>query len=254
MISKLPHNTFWQIGVFRITIAVSILFFVLTIIAMRLYPGGTATNPHTQGYSFFFNFFSDLGRSVTPAGQSNLSSRVLFTLALSMGALGVALFFVALTQFFPDKGLAQRLSHLGAICSLITCICFIGVALVPMNISGQVHYMFLDAALVSFIITFLLTFMAVLLTPHFPPEVVWTFSAFAILLAAYSLLLLVLLFFGPTNGTATWEVVQASGQKIIVYASILTALIQAFNMQRLHVHRPIPIKELPLANPRETGV
>lgn len=232
MVGRLPQNAFWQVGVFRITIAVSILFFVLTIIAMQLYPGGTITDAHMHGYSFFFNFLSDLGRAATPNGQSNLPSRILFTTALSMGSLGVTLFFVAMTQFFPAQGGAQRLSHLAAICSLATCICFIGVALMPVDLTPQIHYAFLDAALVSFLITFLLLFSAVLLTPGFPREVVWIFSAFAILLAAYSLLLLVLLFFGPTRNSIAWEVIQATGQKIIVYASILTALIQAFNMQR----------------------
>lgn len=235
MMGRLSRNAFWQVGVFRITITVSILFFLLTFIAMLLYPGGTMTDPHSHGYSFFLNFLSDLGRIATPSGQANLISRVLFTIALSMGALGVALFFVALTQFFPGSGIAARLSRLGAICGLVTSICFIGVAFVPLDFSGLVHYMFLDAALLSFLLAFLLLFLAVLLTPGFPRRVVWVFSAFAVLLAAYSLLLLFLLLFGPKAGTLTWEIIQATGQKIIVYASILTALIQAFSMQGLRL-------------------
>ncbi len=191
------------------------------------------TDPHSHGYSFFTNFLSDLGRISTPSGQSNLISRVFFTSALSMGAVGVALFFVALTQFFPGSGIAPRLSRLGAIFGLVTGICFIGVAFVPLDLSGQVHYLFLDAALLSFLLAFLLLFLAVLLTPGFPRRVVWVFSAFAVLLAIYSLFLLFLLLFGPKAGTPTWEIVQVTGQKIIVYASILTALIQAINMQPL---------------------
>jgi hypothetical protein len=237
MIGRLPQNVFWQVCVFRITIAVSILFFVLTIIAMQLYPGGTITDAHVHGYSFFFNFLSDLGRAATPNGQSNLPARILFTTALSMGSLGVALFFVAMTQFFPAPGRAQLLSRLSAICSLVTCICFIGVALMPVDLVPQIHYAFLNAALLAFLITFLLLFSAVLLTPGFPHDVVWIFSGFALLLATYSLLLLVLLFFGPDHGSTAWEVIQATGQKIIVYASILTALIQAFHMQRLRLER-----------------
>ncbi|MBV9257412.1 MAG: hypothetical protein JO215_05285 [Ktedonobacteraceae bacterium] len=233
MVGRLSWNTFWQVAVFRITIAVSILFFLLTVIAMLLYPGGTITDPHVHGYSFFLNFLSDLGRISTPSGQPNLISRMLFTFALSMGAVAVALFFVALTQFFPGSGMAPQLSRLGAICGLVTSVCFIGVAFVPLDLSSLVHYVFLDVALVSFLLAFLLLFLAVLLTPGFPRRVVWVFSAFAVLLAAYSLLLLFLLLFGPKAGTLPWEIIQATGQKIIVYASILTALVQAFNMQPL---------------------
>ena len=38
-------------------------FFVLTIIAMLVYPGGTLHDATTDAYSFLNNFFSDLGRS-----------------------------------------------------------------------------------------------------------------------------------------------------------------------------------------------
>ena len=125
---KLSWDTFWRVGAFRITVAVSILFFVLTIIAMFLYPGGTLTNPHSHGYSFFSNFLSDLGRVSTPSGQSNLASMVLFTIALSLGALGIALFFIAFTQLFPASSISLWLSRLGASCGLIASLCFLGVA------------------------------------------------------------------------------------------------------------------------------
>ena len=47
--------------------------------------------------------------------------------------------------------------------------------------------------------------------------------------------------FGPAAGTPAWEIVHATGQKIIVAASILTGLIQALIVQ------PLPLKnaELP---------
>jgi hypothetical protein len=233
MVSRLSRNAFWQIGVFRVTIAVCILFFLLTFIAMLLYQGGTMTDPSLQGYSFFSNFLSDLGRISTPSGQPNIIPRALFTVALSMGALGIAMFFVALTQFFPGSGIVPLLSRLGAICGTVTSICFIGVALVPLDLSSPVHYVFLDAALISFLCAFLLLFLSILLKRSFPRRVVWVFGAFAIVLAGYTLFLLYLLFFGPQNGTPAWEMLQATGQKIIVYASVLTALIQAFNMQSL---------------------
>jgi hypothetical protein len=246
MVGKLSRNAFWQIGVFRITLAVSILFVLLTVIAMLLYPGGTMTDPHSHGYSFFLNFLSDLGRIATPSGQSNLASRMLFTIALSMGAVGVALFFVALTQFFAGSGIVPWLSRLAAIFGLVASICFIGVAFVPLDLSGPVHYLFLDAALLSFLLAFLLLFLAVLLTPGFPRRVVWVFSAFAVLLAGYSLFLLFLLLFGPATGTLIWEIAQATGQKIIVYASILTAFIQAVSMQPLLV-KNAEVSSLPKA-------
>jgi hypothetical protein len=70
-------------------------------------------------------------------------SHLLFLIALIMGAVGITLLFVAFTQFFVNPGTARWLSRLGAVCGLITRLCFIGVALVPLNTYGLLHNVFL---------------------------------------------------------------------------------------------------------------
>ncbi len=226
-------NAFWQIGVFRLLVAAGICFFLLTGIAMLLYPGGTMTDPHRHGYALFSNFLSDLGRTSTPSGQDNLASRLLFTIALNMGALSITLFFAAFTQFFPVPGTTRWLSRLGAACALVTSLCVSGMAFVPLNRSGQLHNLLLYIASLSFIIAFLLLFLAVLLTPGFPRRCVQVFTAFALLLAGSLLVFIFTLLFGPAGGTPAWEIIHATGQKIIIAASILTGLILALIVQPL---------------------
>src|SRR4249920_2872742 len=102
---SLPHNAFWQVGVFRIVVVIGLLFYLLLTyllltLSMLLYPGGTKADPHTQGYSFFTNFLSDLGHTVTPSGQSNIASMVLFIIALILAGIATALFSLAFTQLF----------------------------------------------------------------------------------------------------------------------------------------------------------
>jgi hypothetical protein len=232
-------NAFWQIGVFRFIVAFGIGFFLLTGIAMLVYPGGTMTDPHQLGYALFANFLSDLGRTLTPSGQNNLTSRLLFTIALTMGAVGIMLSFAAFTQFFTVPDTSRWLSRLGAICDLITGLCFIGVAFAPMNRAGKLHNLFFYTAYLSFLIAFLLLFLAVLRTPGFPRRSVLIFTAFAFLLAGSLLDFIFTLLFGPASlrpasGTLAWEIVQATGEKIIVAASLLTWLIQAL------ILRPLP--------------
>ena len=72
-------RTRWAIG----------LAVVLTAAAMLLYPGGTALDHSTRGYSVSRNFLSDLGCTVAFGGQPNVSGAVLFVAAL--GVLVVAL-------------------------------------------------------------------------------------------------------------------------------------------------------------------
>jgi len=221
---------------FRLTVMISLLFFLLTIIAMFLYPGGTTLHHHARGYTFFENFLSDLGRVTAISGQSNLPARICFTLALSAGGLGIALFFLALLPFFTGSSRTRWLSRLGAVFGLLASLCFLGVALVPLDLAGAIHDLFIDAALVTFLAAFLFLFLAVLRTPAFPKIFLWSFSVFAVVLLVYVLLII----FGPAPGTAAWVLVQATGQKVIVAFAILIAMIQALSAQRFLVKTSIP--------------
>jgi len=226
-------QAFWQFGVFRYVIVTGIIFLILTGIAMLFYPGGTMTDPHVHGYAFFSNFLSDLGRTSTPSGQDNLVSRLLFMSALIIGASGIMLLFVAFTQFFTTPGAARWLSRLGAVCGFITGLCFIGVAVVPLNRYGLVHNLFLYIASLTFIVAYLLLFLAVLLTSGFPRWCIYVFAVFALLIAGSLLVFILTLFFGPVAGTPAWEIIHATGQKIIVAASILTGLLEILFVQPL---------------------
>jgi hypothetical protein len=79
-------------GIFRLAAGTCVLFIVLMVLAMWFYPGGTAMDPATQVYSFFRNFFSDLGMTRTPYGAANLSWMVLLVAALSLVGVGLAFF------------------------------------------------------------------------------------------------------------------------------------------------------------------
>src|SRR4030065_92850 len=85
---------------FTLVIAGCLLFVALTALAMLFYPGGTQTDPAAPGYSFFHNFFSELGLARSHAGGPNTISAALFTAALTMAGGGLVLFFLAFPQFF----------------------------------------------------------------------------------------------------------------------------------------------------------
>lgn len=72
---------FWRHQVYRLAALACVTFVVMTLCAMLLYGGGTVTDPIRPGYSFFQNFFSDLGMTVASSGRSNLASLVLFVTA-----------------------------------------------------------------------------------------------------------------------------------------------------------------------------
>ena len=171
--------------------------------------------------------------SVTVSKDSSTINSLLFMIALIIGTAGITLLFAAFTRFFAIPGTARWLSRSGAACGLVTSLCFIGVAVVPLNRYGQLHNLFLYTASLTFMIAYLLLFLAVLLTPGFPRRCVHVFTAFAFLLAGSFLVFIFTFFFGPAAGSPAWEVIHASGQKVIVVASILTGLMEILFVQPL---------------------
>ena len=204
-------------------------FVVLTIIAMFFYPGGTFVSPATKGYSFFRNFFSDLGRTQTHSGASNTVAAILFFVALTLAGLGLASFFLAMPRFFRQARLPLRFSRLGSAAGLVSGLAFVGVAWAPVNLVGWLHRLFVQVAFLAFFLAVLFYIGAMLQTRTYPRRYAYICGAFVLLLAAY----LVLLFFGPSLLSATGLIIHAAGQKIIVYAALAAAFILSDGARRL---------------------
>ena len=127
---------------FRLAAGGSISFVILTIIAMFLFPGGTALDPHSQGYSFFMNAFSDLGQTHVAGGVSNLPSMLLFVLAMTTGAMTLSTFFVAVMCCVNGCTSSKHLSRAGALAGITSGLCFAGVGFTPWNLYLSVHMIF----------------------------------------------------------------------------------------------------------------
>jgi hypothetical protein len=211
----------------------ALLFILLTAAAMLVYPGGTPTEPTRHGYSFFINVFSDLGRTRTFTGESNRLSQILFTIGVMTGGAAMAFFFRAFAGcaagcWKQGRRTAVHLSRGGALLGMAAAICFIGVACTPWNLLLDAHMVFVVWAFRFFLGAVLLNLLAVLIEPGLPRRTAWVFAAFAVMLIGY----LILLGAGIAGWAFTTDVVQATGQKIIVYAAITTVLVQSMEMRR----------------------
>ena len=88
---------------FKLLLLGLITWFVLTTVAMILYPGGTAYDPSTVGYTFWANHFSDLGMRTAFNGESNVIGLVIFTIAVVIMAISTFPAFISLPGLFPNK-------------------------------------------------------------------------------------------------------------------------------------------------------
>lgn len=217
-------SAFWQKRVFLYVFIGCGLFVLLTVIAMLVFPGGLYTGEYIAGYDFFRNFFSDLGRITLEGDRPNTASAVLFFLALSLAGIGLVLFFIAFRRFFMKDRTGRLFSLLGTLIGIASGLCFVGVAFAPYDIFFEAHYRMVFWAFRTFLVAVSIYAYVIFRQEEYPRRYGWIFLAFSIFLAAY----IVLLEFGPSAGTAEGLIVQATGQKVIVYVSILSVMAQSW--------------------------
>jgi hypothetical membrane protein len=214
----------WPRQVFQYFFCACGLFVVFTAIAMLTYPGGTVTDSTTVGYSFFQNFFSDLGRVTAPDGQSNRVSMILFLVAEIVVGIGMVCFFVAFRELFKGDRTGRWVSLLGTLVGIASGLCFAGVALAPADLYLGVHIQLVLWAFRAFLVSVAIYAYVIFRQNDYPRRYGWIFVGFSLLLAAY----LVLLTYGPGPFTPEGMVIQAVGQKIIVYVSVVSVMAQAW--------------------------
>ena len=209
---------------FALTMFGCVQFVVLSTIAMVFYPGGTYADANTVGYSFWANFFSDLGRTVTTSGEPNTVSYVLFTVALAFSGLVLIAFFLAAPGLFTRATSPRRLAVAGSVIGVVSGISFIGIAFAPADLYLLPHRLFVNIAFIGFLVVVVCYSVAILRSRHYPNAFALTYIAAALVLAVYVYLLLA----GPAIETQLGLTVQAAGQKIVVYAMLVCMFIQAY--------------------------
>jgi hypothetical protein len=219
----------WGKRPFQFTTFACIQFVVLSAIAMLVYSGGTVADPNSRGYSFFDNFFSDLGLTISRSGAPNTPSMALFITALTLAGLGLVVFFVAAPQFFWRERVLRVLSLLGSAFGVLSGLCFIGVAWTPANLMAGPHGQVTLWAFQTFLVVVVFYDLAIVLNPRFANVYALVYFLFAVFLGAY----IALMMFGPRADTARGAMIQATGQKLIVYAAIACMFIQGRGAARL---------------------
>ncbi len=228
MLKPTPTSAKSPAAIFDVVLLICVFFLFATTLAMALYAGGTSLDPSTRGYQFDANFLSDLGRARARNGAPNTFPALLFQAALSGAGVALALFFLAFARLFW-RGLALRvLVGFGTALGLIAAFCFLGVALVPSDVDSPRHGAFAAWAFRSFLGAALFYSLAIATQRHYPRAAAWVFVAFTLALAAY----VTLISRGPLPSSPQGLLIQALGQKLIVYASIASIFVQSLIARR----------------------
>jgi hypothetical protein len=211
-----------------LVMAACLLFPILTTLAMLFYPGGSRGNPHAQGYSFFENFFSELGLSQSYAGDPQTASFILFTAALSLAGAALVLYYCLAPSLFWGRTSLKITSLAGSAFGIISGLSFIGVAFTPADIYLAPHTIFVQLAFVSFFVAVTIYAAAIFIHPRFPNKYGWVNLSFGFLLGIY----IWLIFNGPGADTQSGLIIQVTGQKLIAYAAVACMFVIAFGSQQ----------------------
>jgi hypothetical protein len=205
-------------------------FATATAIAMFIYPGGTLRNPSTRGYSFFQNFLSDLGTTVTWGGHPNTYGSSLFVLSVVCVVLAVIPCFRSFIKLYssPASRKWTRAATVTAVCAAIG---FIAVALTPTDRFFGIHFRGVLVAFESTLLTSLFFSFATARDSRFPKRVAGAWFLMTLMLATY----LVVLTWGPAAQTDHGLVVQVTAQKITVAGVLLIVAYQTYEAERVVV-------------------
>lgn len=183
-------------------------FFILTLLAMYIYPGG---------YRFSEHFFSDLGVLTTVQGFDNSVSSSIFSVSIFLLASSQSLFWLKITSLLPNKKFNTGIMVMG-------CVSCIGLALIGITPVDSVYFLHVLAVAV-WIIPFIISTAMIYLSTRCDVNL----AGVRILTLGLSIVSSIHLFCVATIVSPINVVIQ----KIVVYYLLLWFCLIPFQLKKL---------------------
>lgn len=222
---KKSNFKFWQ-GYLGISV-----FVIFNTIAMLFYPGGTYLDSSTEGYHFFYNFFSNLGEWTARNGEINNFSAFLFNSSLIIFALSYFSFFISFLKLEVNYINSKWLRYLLIASISISILSFIFISVFSAEETSKFwHLVFVKMAFRTLFIHAVLQTYIVIKIPKFDQFISFATLGFTILL----FLFLIVMDFGPSAlGSQEGLFVQVTAQKTIVGGIMIYFFFQIRTALRL---------------------
>ena len=203
-------------------------FIGLTIIAMFFYKGGTYIDSSTPIYLFRYNYFSDLGRYISHSGMTNTVSFILFTITLALWGLSQISFYIAFPKFFVESKKLKRISKIGSIFGVLTGIYYVGIALTPSDLLGDLHDLLVLFGFGSIFISLILYSIVIYQDINYPKFYAKIVVISIIIIGTYFTSLILI-------QNVNFEIkllISVIGQKIMIYTLLICGIIQGYGALR----------------------
>lgn len=212
----------WKERILLICMEGFAIYALFNILAMIYYPGGTSVYKERVGYSFFENFFSDLGMVRTYSGEPKTLSLFLFISALVLIGIVLIIFFILMSGYFNGSKLERYSSRIGSAAGGLTGIACIGIAATPWDLYLNVHLIFVFSLSFALLFSMIFYSIAIIRNKLYPNLYACVFWAYVLVLAVYMTLMLL----GPDIETTSGLRIMVTGQKILIYSGMLCLFIQ----------------------------
>lgn len=200
------------------------LLALLLIVASGLsYPGGTARDESTHGYSFTHNFLSDLGTTVAFNHQRNMTGATLFGVSVVIGVLAFGSLIVATVRLLSAAPRARSFARLAAVAGLLACVGFVGAALIPVDRAWRLHTLAGMMGFRSFPVVAALLSVAAARDTRFRTRAAVGWAALAIVLIG----LIAASLLNPNTDTERGLATQVIMQKIMVVSMLVVLWLES---------------------------
>ena len=216
----------WLIKLPRLILGI---FVVLNIIAMLSYPGGTFLDDATTGYSFTRNFLSDLGRTLSYAGEVNFLSSQLFNMTLILSGVVFAIFYLHLRKIFTADN-QRTLALIGSFFGVLGGLSLAGVGLTPADLYLDLHMICATWLFRFFFVASLCYSMVIFLHSQFENKYAMGYLLFTLSILFYILISEL----GPSPKEVPWALtLQVVSQKMILLILMGAIYIQTIGLKKL---------------------
>ncbi len=145
-----------------------VIYALFNILAMVFYPGGTSIDRDRIGYSFFENFFSDLGMGRSYSGEPNALSQLLFASALVLVGIVLIIFFILIASYFNASKQERISSRIGSAAGILAGIACIGIAAAPWDLYLNLHLIFVFALSFALLVVLISYSVAIFSNKRYP--------------------------------------------------------------------------------------
>lgn len=222
----------WREWAFIFCMIALIQFVILTSVAMLFYTGGTHIDSNAPGYSFWHNFFSDLGRTKAYSGRDNTISYVIFIITFSVYGSGFIFFAIALPYFFTETKSEKWLSIIVSFFFILTGILYVGIAFTPGDIYYNAHVTFVQISGLTGLIGLILYIIVIFKSKAYPNRYAFILL---ILLVASNIYMVLTVFAVPLQDitSANELIIWTAGQKIMIYLNLICSFIILYGAWKL---------------------